>query len=162
MSNCQPSTACPGQEGSKMSKEECKVGCRQMFDGTHDNGPRMDAQQVLDEVNKIRKQNGVGPMTYNYDGQACADKAAAYNALHGAHKCGIDGVCSNCGWRAAGDCYANDRVDAVDRMYESRFHEGPKADICDETSHCGALLIYNQIAVGYDEAGAYATLYYWD
>merc|ERR1711971_410367 len=85
----------------------------------------MNARAALDEANKIRKANGIGPMTYYGAGEACANKAAAYDAIHGSHRCGKDGVCKNCFDGAAGDFNANDKVDAIDRAYESRWHEGP-------------------------------------
>lgn len=163
MNNCGAASVCTGQDRSKASKEECKVGCRQMFDLSNDNGPHMDSQEVLDKVNQIRADHGKKPMTYYSAGEACADKAAAYNAIHGAHKCEA-GACNSkdCGWRAAGDFNANDKVDAVVRAYESRWHEGPKDGTCDEQSHCGALLIYDKIAVGCDENKAYYTIYYYN
>merc|ERR1719473_265846 len=101
-------------------------------------------------------------MTYYSAGEACANKAAAYNAIHGSHRCGKDGVCKNCFDGAAGDFNANDKVDAIDRAYESRWHEGPKDGTCDEQSHCGALLIYDKIAVGMSEEHAYYVVYYYD
>lgn len=159
MGNCQGNDNCPNQNRVGSSVEECKIGCRQAFEGTNTNGPQMDPNEVLARVNQIRSHYGKSPMTWQTDKKSCADKAAAYNAVHGPHKCGIDGVC-HCGDRAAGDFNANDLVDAIDRAYATRYTEGPRDGTCDTRSHCGALLEYDSIVVGYDEANFLAVIQY--
>jgi len=159
MSNCQGNDNCPNQNRIGSSKEECKSGCRQAFQDSHNNGPQMTPSEAIAAVNKIRSHYGKAPMTWHADKKACADKAAAYNSAHGPHKCGIDGVC-HCGFQAAGDFDANDIVDAINRAYATRYREGPKDGTCDERSHCGALLKYSGIVVGFYEKTAYAVIQY--
>lgn len=113
----------------------------------------MEPSEVLAQVNQIRAKYGKTKMTYRTDKISCANKEAAYNAVHGAHKCGIDGVCK-CGYKAAGDFNANDLVDAIVRAYATRNTEGNGT--CDDKSHCGALLEYDSIVVGY-----YASTHYY-
>jgi len=156
---CQGDDNCPNQQRRGATNYECKIGCRQAFTGHNNNGPKMNPQQALAAVNRIRASYGKKPMTWRADKKACADKAATYNAAHGAHKCGIDKVCQ-CGIRAAGDFNANDITDAIIRAYDTRNHEGPADGTCDQQSHCGALLDFDSIAIGYDESHAYAVIYY--
>merc|ERR1712166_697838 len=156
MSNCQGSDNCPNQNRRGSSNAECKAGCRQATI----RGPQMDSQAALQAVNRIRSRYGKAPMTWRADKKSCADKAAAYNSKHGPHKCGIDGVCK-CGDRAAGDFNANDFVDAINRAYATRNSEGPADGTCDERSHCGALLAYSSIVVGYDENNFLAVIQYY-
>lgn len=165
MSNCGSDDNCPGQSRRGSTNAECKIGCdlagpylSTQLEST--NGPVFDPAITLARVNQIRSQYGKGPATWNYVKQPCADKEAVYNSAHGAHSCGSK--CA-CGYRAAGDFNANDLLDAINRAYDSRKNEGKKdANVCDTSSHCGALLQYNSITVGFDKNNFYAVIQYFD
>jgi len=169
MLTCAGDDTCPGQNRRSATNKECEIGCDLVgpYLGTNSedsakqdlqlkNGPNFNIKDALSVANKFRQTHGKKPMTWRSDKKSCADKVAVYDATHsGSHP---GGSVYNCGG-AAGDFFASDYVDAINRVIRSAKEEGCPDCSC---GHCSALLDHSSIVIGYDNTNFYANVRYYD